>query len=348
MKHFYGLSGLILVFAVVACEKSNVPESATDQQPVLPPSLTARCARALLIIEGDEGAGSGSVINLKGNNLIVTNIHVLSGNPNPRFQLLNSQEVIPETFGVAEDRDICVATQRQASEGLEASTSVAADVSIGDDIVIMGNSQGARVATEVKGKVVGIGPDLIETDAKFVKGNSGSPIIHVKTGKVIGIATFATIRKLDALSRDSQFNQVRRFGYRLDTIEKWKFLTPRAFALESQRVAEILQRTDDLVALAVEILDHGTVTPSKYDSQSWVANCLGVYGQGSLKSGVDPVRFWRAGGEFRHNLNSDLGGLSLQNMLPYHQHKLADEFRVRDALAKFFNETDWHKVELRK
>jgi len=202
-------------------------------------SLVSRCSRSLLIVEGDEGAGSGSIINIKGNPLIVTNVHVLSGNAHPRFQLLNAHQVVPETLGIPDDRDICVATQRQVQEGLEASSSVDTEVTIGDDVIVLGNSLGSHVVTEIKGKVVGLGPNLVETDAKFVKGNSGSPIIHVKTGKVIAIATFAVVRKLDDLSRDSQFNQVRRFGYRLDTIGKWKFVTPQAFAEESQRLLEI-------------------------------------------------------------------------------------------------------------
>ncbi len=42
-----------------------------------------------------------------------------------------------------------------------------------------------------RGRSRGSDRALVEVDAKFVEGNSGSPIIHVKTGKVIGIATFA-------------------------------------------------------------------------------------------------------------------------------------------------------------
>lgn len=312
-----------------------------------PSELLQRCARSLVIVEGDKGAGSGSIINIKGNPLIVTNVHVLSGNANPHFELLNARQVVPETLGIPDDRDICVATQRQVKEGLEASTSVDSDVAIGDQVIVMGNSQGSRVVTEIKGRVVGIGPSLIETDAKFVKGNSGSPIIHVKTGKVIAIATFATIRKLDALSSDSQFNQVRRFGYRLDTVPKWKFLTPKAFAVESSQVAEIKQRTDDLLALAKEILNRGTVTPARYDPKGWVGYSLGAYEEGPMRHRVDPVRYGRAAGELRFSLNNDLSGIALQNLLPYHQKELRDEFKAREVLARFFQGVDWHGLEMR-
>ncbi|MDR3402790.1 MAG: serine protease [Chthoniobacter sp.] len=311
-------------------------------------SLVSRCSRSLLIVEGDEGAGSGSIINIKGNPLIVTNVHVLSGNANPRFQLLNAHQVVPETLGIPDDRDICVASQRQVQEGLEACTSVDTEVTIGDDVVVLGNSLGSHVVTEIKGKVVGLGPNLVETDAKFVKGNSGSPIIHVKTGKVIAIATFAVVRKLDDLSRDSQFNQVRRFGYRLDTITKWKFVTPQAFAVESQRVLEIRQRTDDLLTLAKEMLKKGTVTPAQFNPTSWVGMSLGAYDEGLLKRHrVDPVRYGRAAGVLRNNLNDDLAGISTQALLPYHQHEMEDEYKARNILARFFGRVDWQQVQLR-
>src|SRR6185312_7757504 len=111
-----------------------------------------------------------------------------------------SREVKADLLGVAEDRDILVATQKTFTDGIEASEAVDKDVSIGDAVVVLGNSQGRNVVTEIEGKVTGVGPELIEVDAKFVPGNSGSPIIHVKSGKVIGVATFVTVRQPDVIS----------------------------------------------------------------------------------------------------------------------------------------------------
>ena len=46
---------------------------------------------------------------------------------------------------------------------------------IGDPVVVLGNSDGRGVVTEIRGKVIGVGPREIEVDAAFVIGNSGAP-----------------------------------------------------------------------------------------------------------------------------------------------------------------------------
>lgn len=114
--------------------------------------------------------------------------------------------------------------------------------------------------TEIKGKVTGIGPDLVEVDAAFVPGNSGSPIIHVKTGKIIGIATFATIKKMDGFGKDSKFNNVeRRFGYRLDNVSTWRETTWPAFSREASLVSLQIKRTSDIWDLAKDISQNGEI-----------------------------------------------------------------------------------------
>ena len=70
------------------------------------------------------------------------------------------------------------------------------NASIDDDVVVLGNAEGGGVINTIKGKIVGVGPNLVEVDAAFVPGNSGSPIIHLKTGKVIGVATYLIIAQI--------------------------------------------------------------------------------------------------------------------------------------------------------
>lgn len=92
-------------------------------------------------------------------------------------------------------------------------------------VTVMGNSDGAGVATQISGQVLGVGPELVEVDAKFVQGNSGSPILN-GAGRVIGVASFAT-RDEDVnnwVKNGTRFNTVRRFGYRLNHVQ-WKEMT---------------------------------------------------------------------------------------------------------------------------
>ena len=53
-------------------------------------------------------------------------------------------------------------------------------------------AKGGGVINTIISQLTGIGSNLVESDAQFVHGNSGSPIIDVKNGKVIGVATYLT------------------------------------------------------------------------------------------------------------------------------------------------------------
>ena len=58
---------------------------------------------------------------------------------------------------------------------------------IGDKITVHGNSGGGGVVTRIQGKVLGVGPNLVEVDAEFVQGNSGCPILSDSL-EVVGVA----------------------------------------------------------------------------------------------------------------------------------------------------------------
>ena len=60
---------------------------------------------------------------------------------------------------------------------------------VGAPVTVPGNSLGAGVTLQINGKLLGIGPALVEVDAKFVPGNSGSPIIDRRSGQVIGMGS---------------------------------------------------------------------------------------------------------------------------------------------------------------
>jgi hypothetical protein len=224
----------------------------------------AQFSKHLLIVEGNAGRGSASVIKIRGNPLIVTNAHVLSGNSRVAFRGLNNASLKANTFGVAQNADIAVFTQDEVKEGLEMLEKADQHAAVGDEVLVLGNSLGGQVATELRGKIVGIGPELVEIDAKFVQGNSGSPIIHLKTGKVIGIATFATFEESDPLVDDSRFKEVRRFGVRLDTVTKWEYPTWEKFTAETRQMEAAMQGLAVLIMLANDLSDDSRVDAQHY------------------------------------------------------------------------------------
>lgn len=230
-------------------------------------------SKYLTIIEGDRGRGSGFIAIFREKAFLFTNTHVLSGNSKMAAKLLNGQNLALRALFVSDACDVSILQQDTTEEGIGILQEVERNVSIGDDVVVVGNSLGAGVITEITGKVLGIGPDRIEVDAKFVEGNSGSPIVHVKTGKVIGIATYYEVREMSIAGKDSKFNNVvRRFAYRIDNIKAWHNISWSAFATESSTLNKIDTKTTDLFNLFIDIAQNGGV--ANWSQHLRPDNCL--------------------------------------------------------------------------
>jgi hypothetical protein len=241
------LKGLALCFAFAgrALAQEATPESTPPAETAPPPSPSSHLVQdALLVVTAREGSGSGFVARLNGEPLLITNAHVIAGASRLQFQRLSGTPVAPGKGRLAFGHDVATFIAPDALLSLEISQDVSKDAAIGDEVIVYGNSHGASVATELKGKIVGLGPELVEIDAPFVPGNSGSPILHVKSGKVIGIASYVKTRKHDELSKDSGVAEVRRFGYRLDTIKNWQDLNWPLFQREAAQIQAIEDFSD--------------------------------------------------------------------------------------------------------
>jgi hypothetical protein len=123
---------------------------------------------------------------------------------------------------------------------------VGTDISIGDQVVVLGNAEGAGVVNTLYGKVVGIGPNLVEVDAPFVPGNSGSPVIQLKTGKVIGVATYIRFGGFGIFFGGPE--DVRRFAYRLDSVKTWQPVDLPEFRKQAALIDEMETRTAEIEA----------------------------------------------------------------------------------------------------
>ncbi len=208
-------------------------------------ALDAASMQAMVIVEGDEGRGSGFVVRMGGKTFLVTNSHVVRGNQNVKFKNLRNAVLTTGALQIADQVDAVRAEVAGIASPLELETQIE-QVKIGDDVIVAGNSEGEGVVREIPGKVTGIGPDRIEVDAEFVPGNSGSPILLKSTGRVIGVATYLKIPRGARAGAKSPFslNEVRRFGFRIDTVAKW--VTPFGrdrLLLEGIKLAE-MERLD--------------------------------------------------------------------------------------------------------
>jgi hypothetical protein len=216
-------------------------------------------------VKGDTGAGSGFFCNIAGKVVCLTNAHVLSGNTQLTFMRPGGGTVAvkPDQFSVAADRDLASFEPKSAEKGLELHDG-GADLTIGDSVVCLGNSMGDDVVTEITGRVVGIGPEKIEVDCKFVSGNSGSPVIHVKSGKVIGVATSATIEGKTWVNAQTRFSEVRRWTTRIDGTP-WVKVNWADFSKEAAFIEKYSTALIQNVTVFADLFGDGLLNAGGYD-----------------------------------------------------------------------------------
>ena len=149
-----------------------------------------------------EGQGSGFIIDKKG--YILTNNHVVAGNPELTVKMSDSREFSAEVVGADPKSDVAVIKLKGLKEDLPESEVAdlgnSDEIEVGDYAVAIGNPFGLeRTVTQgiisYKGRtgldIQGGGPmyqDFIQTDASINFGNSGGPLVNLR-GEVIGINT---------------------------------------------------------------------------------------------------------------------------------------------------------------
>ncbi len=226
---------------------NDTARSAPDETRAETPSfvISEASMRNIVTITGSRGAGTGFIATLDGSAYLFSNIHVLMGNANMRF-LNNRGEVFqPVAMEAAADRDLVRLTLRAAPEhGLRIDTPGAVNV----PVAVCGNAEGEDVMRSVGGKIVGVGPVKVETDAKFVRGHSGSPILTAD-GAVLGVATYVRRGNTDWVSTNTPFSVTRRFGYRVDNVKSWIKVDQRWFKTEAQFLRQREEKLQQLTQL---------------------------------------------------------------------------------------------------
>ena len=209
------------------------PDATTNAAPlaVEPAKLTDAQAHAVVLVKGDYGEGTGFLVKTPDGPAVVTNVHVIFANPNVKITTTRGEQIKVLGLKGASDRDLAIfSIEDNHYSFMEMTTDLPGTVQPGDEVITPGNSEGGGVMLSTRGKVVGIGPEQIEFDNPIYHGNSGGPVFHVKSGKVIAVVTQAmkvdTTNALDRASfanRNSAIaNTMRYFGYRLDTVPKWE------------------------------------------------------------------------------------------------------------------------------
>jgi hypothetical protein len=195
----------------------------------------------IVFVKGKLGSGSGFIAEMKGRKVLITNAHVMAGLKSPSFELLDRTPLRVGAASVAVGHDLVAFVVLEGGTGIPTVAAMDTEAAIGDAVVVLGDARGGGVVNPLHGELTGIGPDRIEISAPFELGNSGSPIIHLRSGKVIGVATYA---RLDSLLSGEQ--KVRRFGYRLDSVKTWQLIDWPRFYSEADQAEKVLNATLEL------------------------------------------------------------------------------------------------------
>ncbi len=205
---------------------------------------SSQVLKSLVLIETETNAGktSGTGFFLRDQDevYLVTNQHIIFGAREAKFYSIFGTEPKLRSFEFSLHQDLV--RFHVASEHLDPRivplSLVGGSIAINDPVTVYGNSEGGKVATEIKGKILGVGPDVIETDAGFVSGNSGSPVLN-KDGQVVAVATYAIHPEFDDwIKKGTRFENVRRFGVRVAG-QDWQKVSPNSYLKATREIADI-------------------------------------------------------------------------------------------------------------
>lgn len=233
-----------------ADEKNSVPDEALS---------------SIVIIKGDQHQGTGFLAKIKNVEFVVSNLHVIGGNNTIDFASIGGVRIQPGPIFGAVGRDLAIMRieaypeSTDAPASLDTTTGLLDTAKIGDRVIVMGNSGGGGVATHITGKIRGIGPDRLEIDAPFEPGNSGSPIIHLASGKVIGVATYQQTTRPTAPGAPGK--PKRWFGYRLDAVEKWESIDLARWRTQEARITAFREDSFALRSFATGDLETANANP---------------------------------------------------------------------------------------
>ena len=180
--------------------------------------------------------------------------------------------------------------------------------------------------------------ESLEVDAPFVPGNSGSPIIHLKTGKVIAVATYALIRRYDAATlRTDQTPQVRRFGYRLDSVQTWQPVSRTFVRGRPPEMESIEHLTADLGKLVSDIASHHKITPALHTNPAIKVPIDMWLGDQARQLSPSDRTMSDELSRLKSACQTDLTSIRPRLTYDYFQRQLADDQRHRETIAGAFD-----------
>ncbi|HWB59128.1 MAG TPA: hypothetical protein VG733_06540 [Chthoniobacteraceae bacterium] len=312
-----------------------VPPDAGEQKALA--DLANACGDEIVAASGSNAYGNGFIAAMGKSNFVFACTRTLAAIPNAAFKTANGNAPV-QTGGVslAVGRDVACLAAASGGKPLEFMQDVDKNAAVGDDVAVLAGTPGQPGVTPFFGKILAIHPDHIEINAQYPGDVSGSPIFHLKTGKVVGMATGAMNWIMQASLRQGIL-PVRRYGCRLDNIKGWQNLDWRIFNAQQAELDKIGQTTDDLESVFRDIGSKaGIIALGQYKSyavqvcfEHWKSAQTGKLNEADRKK-VDGILLT----ELKSISQADVTAARPHMSYDYWQRALAGQQKARDALDK--------------
>jgi hypothetical protein len=303
----------------------------------------AQSARDSVVpINGPRGLlGNGFIANLSGANYFLTNVPVAGAVHGVSLTTSALTELKAGDPAMAAGHDIFRIQVGAGGKPLEVMTKVETEAAVGDEVLVLGTTPKGAI-NPVAGKILGFGPTFAEVDAAFDSTSGGSPIIHLKSGKVLGVATTVPIRNYPEQARQpGGVPPVHRLAVRLDTVKAWQPVTWMFFFAQAAEMQHIDDLTDALGGFYLDLARNRHATPGlhtnpivKSQIEAWTAaNSLRATPQVALAN--DQALFTYLKTAARADLISERRRATFD----YFQRDLAAQEQARNELLALIDKT---------
>ena len=191
----------------------------------------------LVVISGRDGAlvGGGCVARLANGYYFCTSVGAAApAKDSTSLKTLAGAPVRIGATSVAANSEIFVAQTIGVTDGLEVIRDVGKEASAGDAVIVFGKNKVSGSIDTIPGQISFIAADKVSIDTGDVSAVIGTPIIHLKTGKIIGFSTGSG-------------------SNRLDSVTSWQPMSWESLLVQAAKIQRIAAFTDDLAKLQGEL-----------------------------------------------------------------------------------------------